>query len=124
MTLPAALKRAASLGIVVFSTCADGAPQEYVEAAVCTPCHRGIAESYARTGMGRSFRSVSAANAGAGLSQFDGGRFDHQASREHFTAFRRDGVHYVRRAQTGPDGNPINVVEEPVDYVIGSGNHA
>jgi len=91
----------------------------HADSTVCAECHWQIAENYARTGMGRSFRSV---RADTRLPEFDGGAYDHEGSREHFTRLRRDGRYYVRRYQTGVDGKPANVRDEPVDYVIGSGN--
>jgi hypothetical protein len=36
----------------------------------------------------------------------------------------RDGKFYQRRSEVGFDGQESNVVEEQIDYVIGSGNHA
>ena len=99
----------------------SGADAGYLDPAVCAGCHRQIAEEYARTAMGRSFRS---AGAGAGLSEFDGSTLDHLESRERFTAERRDGKYYVRRFQTGPDGKDRNSREVRVDYIIGSGNRA
>jgi predicted CXXCH cytochrome family protein len=71
--------------------------------------------------MGRSFRSV---RVGAKLPEFSGATFSHAPSREQFTAVERDGRSLVRRSQQGPDGTPVNVFEERVDYTIGSGNHA
>jgi hypothetical protein len=91
----------------------------HADSTSCAECHRQIAGNYARTGMGRSFRSV---RAGTALPQLDGGAFDHGASREHFVTLRRDGRYYLRRYQTGVDGKPVNILEEPVDYVIGSGS--
>jgi predicted CXXCH cytochrome family protein len=91
----------------------------YADSAVCAGCHRPIAESYARTGMARSFRSV---GADAVLSHFDAGAYDHEASRDHFRTLLRDGRYYVRRYQTGTDGKPVNLLDQPVDYVMGSGN--
>ena len=35
-----------------------------------------------------------------------------------------DGRFYQRRSEKGFDGKETNVVEEQIDYVIGSGNHA
>src|ERR1017187_9828602 len=99
----------------------SGADAGYLDPAVCAGCHRQIAEEYARTAMGRSFRP---AGAGAGLSEFDGSKLDHLESRERFTAERRDGKYYVRRFQTGPDGKDRNSREVRVDYIIGSGNRA
>ena len=87
----------------------------------CAECHAGIAASYAQTGMGRSFQSV---RPGATRPEFNGATFDHEPSHERFVAFARDGGYFVRRSQRGPSGSPVNVFEEPVDYLIGSGNHA
>ena len=91
----------------------------YAGSTICAECHRKIAENYARTGMGRSFRSVRADTI---LPEFEKGAYDHEASREHFTTLHRDGRYYVRRHQTGVDAKPVNVREERVDYVLGSGN--
>jgi predicted CXXCH cytochrome family protein len=91
----------------------------HADSPVCSECHRQIAENYARTGMARSFRSVSADTR---LPEFDGSVYDHDASREHFTTLRRDGRYYVRRSQTDVDGKLVNVLDERVDYVLGSGN--
>jgi len=82
----------------------------------CAECHPAIAASYSRTGMGRSFRTV---GADTRLAEFNGATFSHAPSREEFVAVARDGKYFVRRSQQG-----ANVFEEPVDYVIGSGNHA
>jgi predicted CXXCH cytochrome family protein len=93
----------------------------YVDPAVCASCHRQIAEDYARTGMGRSFRSV---RSGAALPEFDGATFRHDASEQYFTPYRKDGKYYLRRHQTGFGGSGANVLESEIDYVFGSGNHA
>ncbi len=101
------------LGILLWSAAARA------DSAVCAECHRQIAESYARTGMARSFRTVQADTI---LPEFDGGGFDHKASRERFETLHREGRYYVRRSQTGWDGKPVNVFDAPVDYILGSGN--
>ncbi|MDP9170171.1 MAG: tetratricopeptide repeat protein [Acidobacteriota bacterium] len=111
-----AVGRQACRVIFYLSACAAMA---YGDSAVCAGCHPKIAETYARTGMGRSFRSV---RADAVLPQFEGGAYDHEASRDHFRTFRRDGRYYVRRSQTGMDGSPVNIRDVPVDYVMGSGS--
>ena len=89
------------------------------DSGVCAGCHGQIAQSYARTGMARSFRAVRPDTI---LPEFSGAEFEHKASREHFTASRKDGKYYVRRQQKGPDGKPVNVLDVAVDYVLGSGN--
>jgi predicted CXXCH cytochrome family protein len=92
-----------------------------VDSTVCAGCHRQIAESYARTGMGRSFYSAAAS---VQLPEFRAPGFFHRGSQEQFTPVQRDGQYYIRRSQLGPDGKPANVREVRVDYVMGSGNHA
>ena len=86
-------------------------------ARVCAGCHRDIWESYQRTGMGRSFSMPSPGNIGEGS-------YYHQPSDSHFTTFQRDGRYYQRRHQINSNGQPVNVMEKQIDYVLGSGNHA
>jgi Tfp pilus assembly protein PilF len=81
----------------------------------CAACHADIAASYAHTGMSRSFHSVTR---GSRLDHFDNATFDHAPSRDRFTMLERDRGYIVRRFQPAP------AVEVPIDYVIGSGNHA
>jgi len=81
----------------------------------CAPCHPKIAESYAQTGMGRSFarpRNVAA------------GSYDHAASDTHFEMIERGGNFFQRRSQIGFGGRETNVEEKQIDFVMGSGNHA
>lgn len=95
--------------------------QGYVDPRQCAGCHAEIAQNYAKTGMGRSFRAVKKEDA---FREFDGSSFFHAASRELFRFTLRDGIPWVRRSQPGAGGTETNVFEERVDYVIGSGNHA
>jgi len=48
----------------------------------------------------------------------------HQPSGLFYTMLERDGVFYQRRHELGFDGKETDTVEERIDYVIGSGNHA
>jgi len=97
------------------------APPGYVDPARCAGCHRAIAESYSRTGMGRSFYRPTALNTIEDYSRRN--TFYHEASDEHYTMYARDGRYYQRRHQIGPGGREINVVEMQVDFILGSGNH-
>lgn len=91
----------------------------YVDAAVCAKCHAGIAASYRKTGMGRSFARWHPENARAFAKPF------HQkAGDSYYAMITRDGKRYQRRWQIGFDGKETNVDERPVDFIIGSGNHA
>lgn len=93
----------------------------YVPAQACAACHRSIWESYAKTGMARSFRRARAET----LGEFDrGATLFHAASESHYTMSRRGDGWYQRRHQIGFDGKETNIVEKQIDYVVGSGNHA
>ena len=118
------------LHVVIFLLCASAALGQsgrltasqdtgYAAPAACPACHRAIAETYALTGMGRSFRSVKSA-----LPEFRGQTFRHEASDQYFIASVRRNKPYLRRFQKVADGSIINSLEKAVDYVIGSGNHA
>src|SRR5205823_1151435 len=50
--------------------------------------------------------------------------FYHAASDRYYTMRGQDGRYFVRRYQKQPDGQTVNAIEESIDYVIGSGNHA
>ncbi len=50
--------------------------------------------------------------------------FYHAASDRYYEMLERGGKFYQRRHQAGFGGQPANVVEYAVDFVVGSGNHA
>lgn len=97
------------------------ANSEYVSAQVCANCHRRIADSYAKTGMGRSFARPSVQNR---LEDYARGDFHHDFSETSFSMILRDGAFYQRRWQAGFDNKETNVEELKIDYILGSGNHA
>ena len=90
-----------TLSILASAVIAAGSDAGYMEAGLCAACHREIARSYARTGMGRSFRSV---QPDSNLPEFDGNTFAHEPSSQFFKPYARDGRYAVRRHQTGPGG--------------------
>ncbi len=95
---------------------------DYEDPAVCAGCHAEIARTYSSTGMGRSF---SRADASAAVEDFTANNSVYnQLSDLHYTMIKRDGKLYERRFQTGLHGEETSAVEEQIDYVIGSGNHA
>lgn len=99
----------------------SGIDAGYVDGSLCAVCHQRIAATYARTGMGRSFRSV---KPGEALPEFNGKTFEHAASGEFFTPYVRDGKPHLRRHQIGFDRSITNILEQEVQFVFGSGNHA
>jgi predicted CXXCH cytochrome family protein len=88
----------------------------------CAPCHRTIAETYRQTAMGRSFYRPSPANTVEDYSKNN--TYFHKPSESYFTMLRRGDKYYQRRYQLDPSGKQISILEKPVDYIMGSGNHA
>ncbi|WP_162538567.1 tetratricopeptide repeat protein [Granulicella sp. WH15] len=98
------------------------AQSDYVDPAVCATCHSQIAATYKKTGMGRSFYQPTDKNV---IEDYTGTHtLDHKLSGMHYAMVERDGRFFQRRSTAGFDGKEANVVEQQVDYVIGSGNHA
>ena len=87
----------------------------YAAPNACAVCHAQIAQTYARTGMARSFGVIAP---GTALPPIAGGTFRHDASDQIFSLPVRNGKTYLRRAQDD------SVLEKEVSYWIGSGNHA
>ena len=94
----------------------------YVDSQVCENCHKEIAATYRKTGMGRSFFVPTAVNA---VERYVGQNVvGHPRSGMTYTMVAHDGNFFQRRSTRGADGRETNVLEEKMDYVIGSGNHA
>ena len=96
------------------------AAANYADPTTCATCHTQIAETYSRTGMGRSFFRPSSTNE---IEDFTAKPFHHAPSDLWYSMLERDGALYQRRWQIGQDGKEDNVEEKRVDYVLGSGNH-
>ncbi len=92
----------------------------YVADSDCKPCHRAIYDSYQHVGMSQSFFRPRADRA---IEDF-GKPFFHAKSQQWMEIARRDGRLLFRRWQLAPDGKPINLFEQPVDWILGSGRHA
>jgi tetratricopeptide (TPR) repeat protein len=72
--------------------------------------------------MGRSFYRPNSQNV---IEDFKtNNHLSHAASGMEYTLIEREGRFYQRRSTPAPDGRSTNVLEEQVDYVVGSGNHA
>ncbi|WP_213803513.1 tetratricopeptide repeat protein [Granulicella sp. dw_53] len=94
----------------------------YIDPSVCATCHEDVAATYRKTGMGRSFSRPTAQNVIEDYSRSNS--IDHKASGLSYTMIERDGAFFQRRHSVDFDGRETNVVEEKVDFIIGSGNHA
>ena len=100
----------------------EQAKSDYVDPAVCATCHNEIAATYRKTGMGRSFYRPTSQNVIEDYVQKN--TLDHKSSGMSYIMVERDGKFFQRRHTIGFDGKETNVIEQQVDYIIGSGNHA
>ncbi len=109
--------------MALLSACSKESPPKtesssYVDAKQCASCHPAQAKTYAQTGMGQSFKRTNAAE----IERIVGRRatYFHAPSDRYYEIANGK----MRRYQKGPDGQPTNVVEETIDYIVGSGHHA
>lgn len=98
-----------------------GAAPGYVDERACALCHPKISDSYREKGMARAFRLP---RPEADIETFTAPPFVHAPSEQSFQIVRRGERLVFRRWQTGPEGKPINVFEQEVDWILGSGDHA
>src|SRR5262245_33588430 len=71
----------------------------YVSSTACAGCHRDIWDRFARTGMGRSMRPVSASVMPPGFANRH--TFYHKPSDRHYTLLERNDRFFQRRHQEG-----------------------
>jgi tetratricopeptide (TPR) repeat protein len=95
--------------------------RQYADPASCAQCHATEAAGYVRTGMAHAFYKPKASDTVESPSHDR--QFYHAASGSYYTLTQHDGKYYQRRWQKGFDGNPENVEELLIDYIMGSGNH-
>jgi Tfp pilus assembly protein PilF len=102
-----------------------GAAPGYVDDRACALCHEDLSRSFAEKGMARAFAKPRPAG---DIEDFGAPPFLHSSSGQTMAIAREkvDGVERLvfRRWQTGPDGKPIHRIEIPVDWILGSGDHA
>jgi tetratricopeptide (TPR) repeat protein len=92
----------------------------YADDADCTACHRQIAQSFTTVAMSKTLMTADTAPLIEDLDQV----FHHEPSKNFYQMKRSvEGEYTLRRWQQGPDGEPINILEQEIDYLIGSGNH-
>jgi predicted CXXCH cytochrome family protein len=116
-----ALKRLPPSGTSHVAKSADDS-SGYVDPQICASCHGDIAESFHRTGMGRSLYHPTASNRIEDYARSNS--IFNRRSDSYYTMVERDGTFYQQRYQLGPGGRKINFLEERVDYIVGSGDQA
>ena len=97
-----------------------GATPGYVADAVCADCHQETARTFTAVGMSRSFYRPARERS---IEAF-GVPFEHAPSGRFYEMVWRGERLVFRRWQLGPDGERVHELEQPVDWVLGSGNHA
>src|SRR5438105_412727 len=94
------------------------APAEYIDTRQCAACHPKIAQTYAQTGMARSFYKPGAQQTVEDFSK--GLPFLQQQSATYYTMLQRDGKLFQKRWRKGFDGSDTDTDELQVDYIMGS----
>ena len=99
----------------------SGAAPGYVEDRLCAQCHAELFESYQHVGMANSFMKPDAQRV---IEDFENASFFHEPSQRHYEMSQRDGQYFFKRFQLDESGEPINVFQRKVDWILGSGNHS
>lgn len=107
---------AALLAVVIAAT-----PPGYVDDAECGACHDALAHSYQHVGMAKSFYRPRADDV---IEDFARLPFRHPRSGDVMELRWKSGKLVFRRWQIDAAGKPINQIEQPVDWILGSGHHA
>jgi predicted CXXCH cytochrome family protein len=97
-------------------------PEGYAGEKQCASCHREIYDTFKKLGMGQSWLDPSAAP----LIEDYGtnNTFQHAKSGFYYRMLRRNGRFIQQRYLLNRNQQPIDLHEEEVTYVVGSGNHA
>ncbi len=95
-----------------------GAAAGYLDDTVCRSCHQDIYDSYQHVGMSQSMKRPGNEVA---IEDF-GVEYLHEPSQNVYRISQTDAGPVFERFQRDERGEPINHVELPVDWVIGSGN--
>ncbi len=91
----------------------------YVDDRVCGDCHDQLYRSFLETDKGRSFHRPGPDKV---IESFEDGYFFHQKSLRHYQMILRDGRYLFRRYQLDDQGEQINLLEQEVDWIQGSGS--
>src|SRR5262245_41077792 len=98
-----------------------GAASGYVDDKHCATCHSDIARTYRQVGMSKAFYRPRQSDV---IEDFAKLPFRHAKSGDLMELRWRDGKLIFRRWQLDDAGKPINLLDQPVDWILGSGHHA
>lgn len=107
---------------ITFAAPADAAPEGYVPAETCRPCHAATYDEYLKTPMARSFYLPAAAPL---IEDWErNNKLYHAPSDRHYEMTHREGRLYIRRYQIDAFKRRVNKIEREVTHIMGSGEHA
>jgi len=98
----------------------EGAVSGYVADKACATCHKQHYAGFQNVGMAQSFKRPGTASA---IENF-GVEYFHAESQRYYRMIQQGDELTFRRYQRDMDGAPINLIDIPVTWVIGSGNRA
>lgn len=94
----------------------------YVDDRSCAICHADLYQPYQEVGMARSFYRPGHQEVIEDFS--DESHYFHAASGRHYEMRRRGDRYFFRRYLLDGEGHRIFELEQEIDWVLGSGNHA
>jgi len=93
----------------------------YVGVETCMQCHSGIHQTFIQTGMGQS---IGKADTLKSIAKIDGHQKLYDSYQDlYYQPFWRDNTLVLREFRLGADGDTLHNLVQPIDYVIGSGQH-
>ncbi len=92
-----------------------------IDNEVCSACHVGIAESFHRTGMGRSLYRPAADNVIEDYTEYN--QVDDPRTNLHYRMVQEGDSFYQIEYRQDAAGQRIHERRHQVEYIIGSGNH-
>ena len=107
----------ASLGFTVTGGAAPG----YVEDRACATCHPKLYRSYQDVGMAQSFFRPRPDKV---IEDLEDNSFFHEASQSYYEMSRRNDRLFFKRYQLDEERKEINIFEEEVDWIVGSGHRS
>ena len=99
----------------------SGAAPGYIDDRICATCHRDLFDSYQSVGMARSFYRPRADRL---IEDFDNGHYYHEPSNRHYEMTYESDRLTVTRYQVDEAGQRVNVLEQTIDWILGSGSRA
>ena len=106
---------------LVFALLLAVAAPGYLDDHQRATCHSDIARTYKQIGMSKAFYRPRPDDA---IEDFAKLPLRHARSGDVMELRWRDGKLVFKRWQADNAGNPINVFEQAVDWILGSGHHA